>query len=349
VSPAASRALRIVVSLALAAGLLALFLRNVDFAAVGRAIAAARVGWILTAVVISVLVIVIRTWRWLRLIERVGTPRFIDALAATFIGFAATTLLPARAGEVVRPVALSRSARLPLTPLLASIGLERLLDLLVVLVLFVFYALGGWAPAAMGGDELSRFALLRRSAIVLGLGTVTGLAFLSFLAARPDLSDRATAPFLRLAPERLRPRIAGIVRSFVEGLGALRTPGDVLVVAISSFVLWLTIALQVYATMRAFNLDFPYPVSFFVIAWSVIGLAIPTPGGVGGYHAAIKYALTGYYLVETNAAAAFALISHAVSFIPVTIVGLVFLAAGGLSLGKLADTPESPDAQAKPE
>jgi uncharacterized protein (TIRG00374 family) len=341
VSPSASKSLRVLVSLALAAGLLVLFLKNVDFAAVGRAIADAHLVWILTAVVIGgFFVLLLRSWRWIRLLARVGRPTLMQAFSATCIGFAATTLLPARAGEVVRPVALSRTARLPFAPLLASIGLERLLDLVVVLVLFVVYALGGWAPPAMSASEASRLALLRRSAILLGSGTLLGLAFLAFLAARPDISEKATAPFLRLVPERLRPRAAAIVRSFIEGLGALRTPGEIAVVAVSSLALWLVICVQIWATMRAFDLDLPFPVAFFLLTWSVIGLAIPTPGGVGGYHAAIKYALTGYYGVDPNKATAFALVSHAVSFIPVTIVGLVFLGSGGLSLGELQGEAE---------
>jgi len=341
VSPAASRNLRILVSLALAAGLLVLFLRNLDFAAVGRAIADAHLGWIVVAVVFSAfLVMLIRAWRWIRLLARVGRPTLAQSFSATCIGFAATTLLPARAGEVVRPVALSRTARLPFAPLLASIGLERLLDLVVVLALFVVYALGGWAPPAMSASEAARFALLRRSAIVLGAGTVLGLAFLGFLAARPDVSRRATAPLLRLLPERFRARAAGILTSFIEGLGALRTPGEILVVAVSSVVLWLVISVQLYATMRAFDLDLPFPVAFFLLTWSVIGLAIPTPGGVGGYHAAIKYALTGYYGIDPNKAAAFALVCHAISFIPVTVIGLVFLGSGGMSLGQLKGEAE---------
>ena len=89
-----------------------------------------------------------------------------------------------------------------------------------------------------------------------------------------------------------------------SALGALRTFGDVAVIAVSSFGLWLLICVQIFATLRAFDLDFPYPVTFFLLAWSVIGLAIPTPGGVGCYHAALKYALTGYYLVDPNTAEA---------------------------------------------
>jgi uncharacterized membrane protein YbhN (UPF0104 family) len=83
-------------------------------------------------------------------------------------------------------------------------------------------------------------------------------------------------------------------------------------------------------------------VAFFVLTWGVLGLAIPTPGGVGGYHAAVAYCLWGFYSVPKNTAAALALISHAISFVPITLLGLGFLAAGGLSLRSLADGKAEP-------
>lgn len=334
-SPTVSKVFRTGISLGLAALLLFLFLRHVDLRAVGSAIAHAHASWLLVALFISVFSIPLRAWRWTLLFARVGPARQWDAISATCIGFAATTLLPARAGEIVRPVALSRRARLPLPPLLASIGLERLLDLVCILCLFVVYALGGWAPAQMTPGEAARFVLLRRSAIFFGLATLVGLGFFGVLAARPELANRFLRPILKWVPERSRERISRILASFLEGLGALRSPGQILIVAASSIALWLLFSLQLYASLRAFDLDLPFPVSFFVLTWGVMGLAIPTPGGVGGYHAAVSYALTGFYGVGETPAKAFALVAHAISFVPVTLLGLVFLALGGLSLGTL--------------
>jgi len=90
-------------------------------------------------------------------------------------------------------------------------------------------------------------------------------------------------------------------------------------------------------SLLAFDLVLPYPVAFFIIAWAILGLAIPTPGGVGGYHTAVAYSLAGFYAVPKETAAAFALVSHALSFVPITLVGLVFLLAGGLSLKSLRE------------
>jgi uncharacterized protein (TIRG00374 family) len=334
--PARKRAVRFAVSIGLAAILLGLFVRNLDFAAVGAALRNAHGGWLLAAAVAGLVATPpIRSWRWGHLLK--GHPASVWNLnSATAIGFAASTLLPARAGEIVRPVALSRSAALPLAPCLVSIALERLIDLLSTIALFVVFVLG-WAPGTLTGDEASRFALLRRSAFLLGAGTVAGVALLTLFAARPDLARRLAAPVLRRFSAKLSGRLASVLDSLLSGLAALRTARDAAVVAALSALLWLVICFQIWATLKAFDLVLPFPVSFFVLTWAVLGLAIPTPGGVGGYHAAVAYALTGFYAVPTNTAAAFALASHAISFVPITILGLLFLVAGGFSLKNLAE------------
>lgn len=331
------KALRVAVSLGLAAVLLVLFLRTLDFAAVGAAIRGAHVGWLAAATACGLLATpLFRSWRWGLLLRKAGQPSAYDLNSATSIGFAASTLLPARAGEIVRPVALARRAGLPVAPCLASIALERLIDLVTCVFLFVVYAVG-WAPQNMGGEAAGRFATLRQFALLFGAGTLAGLAVLGLLAAKPERTDRFVKPFLRPLPEKIGARIEAILLSFLDGLGALGTAKDVAVVAAASLALWTLIAAQVWMTLLAFDLALPYPVSFFVIAWAILGLAIPTPGGVGGYHTAVAYALTGFYGVSKDTAGAFALVSHALSFVPITLLGLVFLLAGGLSLKSLRE------------
>lgn len=331
------KTLRVAISVGLAAVLLVLFLRTLDFAAVGKAIRGASVGWLVAAVAANLLATpLLRSWRWGLLLTRAGRPSAYDLNSATSIGFAASTLLPARAGEIVRPVALARRAGLPVAPCLASVALERLIDLVVCVLLFVVYAIG-WAPQDMAGEAAGRFALLRQLALVFGAGTFAGLVVLGFLAAKPERTDRFVKPLLKPLPVKIGARIEAILLSFLDGLGALGTAKDVAIVAASSLALWALIASQVWMTLLAFGVNVPYPVSFFVLAWAILGLAIPTPGGVGGYHTAVAYALTAFYGVGKDTAGAFALVSHALSFVPITLLGLVFLLAGGLSLKSLRE------------
>lgn len=330
-----SRWIRFGISIGLAVLLLGLFLRNLDFAAVAGAIRGARAGWIALAVAAGLLgTPPIRSWRWGRLLRQYPA-RPLHLNAATAIGFAASTLLPARAGEIVRPVALSRMAGVPLTPCLLSIALERLIDLITTLVLFVIFAIG-WGPGSLGADETVRFDLLRKSALVVGAGAAAAIALLTIFALRPDLGRRIAAPFIRLFPARIAARLESVLSHLLDGISALRSPRDAAIVALQSALLWLVICAQIWCTLKAFDLTFPFPVTFFVLTWGVLGLAIPTPGGVGGYHTAIAYCLTGFYAVPRNEAAAFALVSHAVSFVPITLLGLGFLLAGGLSLKVLS-------------
>ena len=77
----------------------------------------------------------IRAFRWQYLLEPLGKVRFGSAFRATAVGFAASSVLPARAGEVIRPYFLARHEHMSATGAFATIILERLLDIVTVLVL----------------------------------------------------------------------------------------------------------------------------------------------------------------------------------------------------------------------
>src|ERR1019366_6762031 len=109
---------------------------------------------------------------------------------------------------------------LPVPPSLPAIALERLIDLVTVIILFVVYAIG-WAPSRMGGDEAGRFELLRRSASLLALGPLLGLAFLVFLAAKPEATRRLVNPRLKPLPAKIGAKLESILLSFLDGLGSL--------------------------------------------------------------------------------------------------------------------------------
>src|SRR5215213_4205877 len=131
---------RTLVVLAVAVALIALFLHNVDLQRVGTAIRAARPEWLALSLATMVVNLAIRSLRWQYLLEPLGATTFSNAFRATAVGFAASTVLPARAGEVIRPYFLARLApadqkgRMTTTGAFATIILERLLDTITVLV-----------------------------------------------------------------------------------------------------------------------------------------------------------------------------------------------------------------------
>src|SRR5882672_10596542 len=131
--------IRTIAVLALAVGLLAWFLHNVDLGRVAADILRARPEWLVLSLATMFVNLAIRAWRWKYLLEPLGSTTFASAFRATAVGFAASTVLPARAGELIRPYFLARQARhthqaqMSATGAFATIIVERLLDLITVL------------------------------------------------------------------------------------------------------------------------------------------------------------------------------------------------------------------------
>src|SRR3982751_6613009 len=160
--------LRAIAVVAAAVALLALFLRNVDLWRVGADIVRARPEWLALALVTMPVNVAIRAYRWQYLLEPLGSTSFGNAFRATVVGCAASSVLPARAGEVIRPYFLARQEshheRMTATGAFATIILERVLDVIMVLVLFAAYVF-------IFGRDLQTvnpvaFAWLRRIAIL---------------------------------------------------------------------------------------------------------------------------------------------------------------------------------------
>jgi uncharacterized protein (TIRG00374 family) len=337
-----SRARTILVCL-LTFGLLAFFLRNADMAGVWAETRRANAGFLALAAVVTGLTYVLRALRWQYLLAPIGHTRFSTAFRATVIGFAASFLLPARAGEVIRPYLLARREGLSATAAFATIIVERLLDLITVLLLFGFFVALLDASGATG--DPSALARVKLGGQLAAAAAIAGLAILLALARHPDRIGRWALQVERILPARLARAVARFVESFAQGLGVMRQPGRLLVSLAWSFPIWLSIAAGIWLTSLAFHITFPFAGSFLVTMLLVVGVAMPTPGAIGGFHAAYQIAVQTFFNAPDDRAVGGAIVLHALSFVPVTILGIVFMAQEGLTLGRartLANEAGSP-------
>src|SRR5262249_49481854 len=101
---------------------------------------------------------------------------------------------------------------------------------------------------------------------------------------------------------------------------------------LQSVPLWLSISAGIWLTSRAFHMTFPFPASFLVTTVLVVGVAMPTPGAVGGFHLAYQFAVMTFFGAPASRAAGAAIVLHAISFIPVTIAGAILMALEGITL-----------------
>ena len=160
------------------------------------------------------------------------------------------------------------------------------------------------------------------------------------LAGHPERLGRAALRIERVLPARIAAVVARFVETFAQGLAVMRSPVRLLETLALSFPLWLTIALQIWLTSQAFHITFAFTGTFLVMLFLVVGVAVPTPGQIGGFHAAYQIAVTTFFAVPADRAVGAAIVLHAISFLPVLGVGLVLMAREGLTFSGARELAE---------
>jgi glycosyltransferase 2 family protein len=167
---------------------------------------------------------------------------------------------------------------------------------------------------------------------------VGALAFLLALHANADRVMGGAERLLRRAPRFVAGPAARVLHSFSGGLAVLRAPLPHLgKIAAQSLLLWLLIAYAFHLNHLAFGLDLPFRATLLLVTFLVVGVSIPTPGMVGGFHAFYLIALAEVFGVDRPTAAAAGIAAHALSNLPVLVFGLALLGREGLSLGRVAE------------
>jgi glycosyltransferase 2 family protein len=326
--------LRTVLVSLLAFGLVAWFLRDANLADVWAQLRDANVGLLVLAFVVVMLTCWIRAMRWKYLLAPVGPVRFRTLFRTTVIGFAALAILPVRAGDVLRPYLLARQEGLRTTATFATIVMERVLDLIVVLVLLAVYVWG-----FSGGSTMPERLLrpIEVSAAIAAAASAVLLAVMWVLGTHPERIGKLAAAATRILPGRWSGSVGRIASSFSGGFAAATDPKALLWAIVWSFPLWLAIAAEAWAVTVAFGINMPFPGTFLLQALLVIGVAVPTPGGVGSYHEAYRIGVTTFFGAPNDRAVAAAILTHAISFVPVVLLGVLFMAQDGLSVSGLKD------------
>lgn len=291
---------RFIISLALSALLLGVFFYNTSVGKIFQVIRDLSIPPIGMAMVFTLLSILIRVFRWQLLLSVIHKPSFANASAATFMGYALSTLLPARAGEVLRPLYLAAQEGMSRTITLSSAVLERLMDLPLILLfaLFIF--------------DRKLFLFLALMGFFL---------FFSFLYAIKTKRARLEG----WAKGRKRPFWRRVFLDLSRALDLLPRGVKGVMIWGLTFLIWFSVALQNYAILKAFHLALPFGSNFALIAAMGLGFVIPTPGGVGGVHKSLQVLLHSFYNVNYHVASAVALILHAESMGILTLIGVGYI------------------------
>lgn len=318
----------------LAVALLWWFGRTLDWVAVRRTVGQSD-GYLLglAAFVIS-LSYLFRAYRWRALLAPLGPASIRHLFAATTVGFGAVFLI-GRTGEVIRPVVLPmRDSRVRASASFVTIMVERIYDLMAVILLFALNLLW-FKPPSNGAVEFSR---VRIAGIVLLVVAIAGIACLAWFRRR----STTIVGWLELRLDRLQfvpKRLARMVVSILEQLArALRVLADARELAVTiawTALVWALVILANFLVLRAFGLPFGISETVFVLGWSLVGSLVPTPGGAAGaFHAATAAGLV-FLGVARETAAAISIVMHLVDFGPAVVFGFFYFVRGDINFSRL--------------
>jgi uncharacterized protein (TIRG00374 family) len=323
------KALRVGLSIAISVGLFVYLLRSIDLRELGRLLAITRWTWVVPAAAVGPLGVWARAIRW-RYLFPPGT-RPPGLVAANMIGYMANNVLPLRAGELVRVYVSARrlaardrdsfAAGAWLSG--ATLVVERALDsltLVLILAILVFFIP---VPPAF---QWAAAIILALDALIAAAGVILTLA--------PGPARQVVVAATRRWPAVQSP----VVRALdvvLRGLEGVRAPSHLVPLLAWTALVWLLSAVGAWALFRAVHLDLPMLAGWTVLTFVGFGVSIPSaPGYVGVWHAATVLALATFDVGQSTAFG-YALLYHASQFVPITLVGWLFLVREHVTLGEV--------------
>lgn len=307
--------------------------RKLEWGDFWLALQSANYWWILPGVAVYFIAVWARAWRWHYLLKPIKAVKTRVIFPITCIGYMGNNVYPARAGEVLRAVILKRKESVPISASLATIIVERIFDGVVMLA-FVFVNLAQLAKLADVSVPVGKWNVTIQDLAIWGSVAFFGALAIFLLAAMfPKVTARFGEWFInRLLPVHIREKTSGIMHMFLDGLASLRSPVNVLMVFLTSVIIWLLETVKYWFVLHAFGLQ--GDVSFFTLMLmnGVVNLAttIPAAPGYLGTFDAPGIAVLVADGVNTAVATGYTLVLHVALWVPITLLGAYYMAREGI-------------------
>lgn len=275
---------------------------------------------ILPLIVIYSIHFIFKAHRWQLLLRPIYQPTFAQTWHPMMIGFFANNLLPAHLGEFVRMYFGARLFSLKYSQVLTSMVLERLFDLLIVLLIMGgALSLGGMLPPLLQSAGKA----------------IIGVAVLGFMIAwlmvhRISLVIHITQKLLFFIPHRFRDSVLHQLSVGATGLAAVSKPSLLLAITFSSLIQWLLVGGMIAITFHSIGLELPISAALITLVATVFAVSLPSsPGFFGPIQLAFVLALAPYEVNETSAVAA-SIVFHFIVWSYVNIMGLISMTRLGV-------------------
>jgi glycosyltransferase 2 family protein len=296
-----------------------------------RELAAVNWRWVLVGMGFDVLSYGVQALRWKWLLHPFGKVKLTHAIRAVYAGLFANLIFPLRPGELLRSYLISNSEDISLGKVFGSVGVERLVDLVI--------ATASLAVVSLLVDLPRRF---RRVADTLGIVTLILLAIVVVVIYFLEVKLSQNPDFGR-GPRKLPGRLMGALL----GLHSMGTAVSFYPAVLASLFLPGCQVLGLWAMMMAYGLKLPFLAAIVVLLVINLGVSLPNaPANVGSYQFFCVLGLS-VFQVEKTTATSFSIFAFLALTIPFIFLGFFGLVRSGLTLRTIRSTVKSLPSEAR--
>lgn len=299
---------------------LGLAIRDVPLSDFGTYLAQADYIWILPAIISTLLAGLMRGVRWQVLLNhKVG---LADAFWGFSIGNLFNNLLPLRAGDAVRILVVSEKTGVPVAQITSTVVVERLLDIVTILILFT---------SILPFMNVPAFAI--QAGVIFGIAVLMAIIALIIMVRYRATSYRLIETILKRFPFLPQQSILNRGSEVMAGLKPLAQLPILIEAIIFSLLSWIFSVGFYFCILMAFGSQSPLIESIFVVVVISLAISLPSsPGFIGVFHLAGQQALVQPFGDAYTNAQAFGVIL--VAYITVYIVNSILGGLGLLHFGK---------------
>ncbi len=318
---------KLILILALIILLLAIFFKDADFGKVFNEIKNINPIYPLLFILGIFINMIVRSYRWGLILKQYKKKISLKTLINfTAIGFF-INFLPGRVGEIARGILIARKEKINQSYGLASVIIERLIDVLMVVILFLVslsFIRDNNTPFMMNLKKISYFMLPIIVFVFLLFYFINSKKIFSYV-------EKTICFLAKILPHKFREKAVNFMLNFIKGLRLNLRFVDFLKLFLSSLLVWIVLIPFYWILMKGFDINVSLfeTIPFFSI--TVIAAAIPTPGMAGSLDAGAKLGLIALFKVTESTAVAYTLVFHFLILLLITIFGLISLWMQGLN------------------
>jgi uncharacterized protein (TIRG00374 family) len=329
--------------------------KNIPLADVVGYLKAVNYWWVIPATAITLVSFMIRVVRWQLLLSPFKKTSFWSAYHPLMIGFMLNCILPGRAGELARPAIFYKKEKVSFSKVLATVGAERVFDVLILLISFVIVLasveISPTLDHTFGDYHLNKATLeqIGMTMLQLCVGLIVCIVLVSvkqsqrfirrIILSLPRLLFFASPAFQEKLRKKVFVRLVRVFDNLAAGFDVLKSPKKVGLCLVLSFLVWGGGGASYYVvTLGCPGIDLSFLELYATMVILCFFISLPSaPGFWGIWEAGGVFALL-IFGVSAKEAAGFTVANHVIQMVPVIIAGLISAIITGVNIVQVAYT-----------